>query len=50
MEDDNALDIVKWLFKPDTKVDYSGNLFRLLENDVTSEWEVFNVAYTIYFT
>lgn len=40
MEDDNATDITKWLFDPNTKVDFSGNLFKL-EDGVTTEWEVY---------
>lgn len=40
MEDDNAFDIIKWLFKPGIKVDFSGSLFKS-ENGVTSEWEVY---------
>uniref|UniRef100_A0A1I7S7J9 PH domain-containing protein n=1 Tax=Bursaphelenchus xylophilus TaxID=6326 RepID=A0A1I7S7J9_BURXY len=37
MEDDNALDIVKWLFREDTKVDLEGNL-KIIEKDSENEW------------
>lgn len=32
MEDDNALDIIKWLFKDSTSVDYSGKLKKRSDN------------------
>ncbi|CAD5217073.1 unnamed protein product [Bursaphelenchus okinawaensis] len=37
MEDDNALDIVKWLFKSDTIVDLEGTL-KIIETDKETVW------------
>lgn len=39
MEDDNALDIIKWLFREDTKLDLSGRLFMYNAGE-RSEWDV----------
>lgn len=48
MEDDNALDIIKWLFKDDTKVDFEGILIKEDENGVGAEWMVIQSFFYYY--
>lgn len=43
MEDDNALDIIKWLFKDITLVDYLGELRKRLDNGDSIQYQVKNL-------